>query len=355
MNNQKTFDDIRKIFAECKGRVALYTHKNPDPDGLGAIKGMEWLLRKVYNLECTIFLDGPVSHPQNVAIVETLDLQFEKACDAKLEDFALFILFDAIPCGKAGTGGKAVNFNIVIDHHKKAPNGGFNGIYINLHTGSTCTMIQQIIKMHEVHFQENNEEDSKVATALSVGIIADTEGLASRDTTLLDHQAHLELFPYRNYNAFEQIVKWKRPQSWVKTKQLALLDALSRTQDNLAIAAVGVIQGGKRDILADVAEDMLNWSGIDVAVAFGFVEYDDQNDRIEGCVRSSNPTMQVSVICEQLGGEYGYGGGKMGKGAYAIPLREMSLEEDCSVEIKQATWELARIKQINSIQNTIKK
>lgn len=351
----KCWELAKDVLSKAKKRVAIFSHKIPDPDALGSMRGMEWIIKRHFGLESVIFYEGPISHPQNRTVVESLDIPLTKASDYVAGDFDVNILLDTIPEAKAGVAGKNVKFQIVIDHHKKAPNGGFDGIYINMHAGSTCAMIYDFSKYLKLAFHDDDEEDSKVATALMVGVSTDTENLVSVDTTTMDFKANLELFPFRNPISFSDIIKWKIPQSWIKIKCEAELVTLNDVAGGVAIAGLGVIQESQRDVIAYVADDIATWLGVDTAVVFGFVEVDDGADRIEGCVRSSNSSLPVANFCEELAGSFGSGGGKTGKGAYCIPLRDMSFEDDTTEDMKQKIWELTKMMQISRIKKIIKK
>ncbi len=55
------------------GRPAIFTHPFPDPDAIGSMMGLAWLLQKKYDVEADCFFDGQVSHPQNMAMINLLE------------------------------------------------------------------------------------------------------------------------------------------------------------------------------------------------------------------------------------------------------------------------------------------
>lgn len=208
------------------------------------------------------------------------------------------------------------NFDLVIDHHKEIPNGGFNGLFLNLKAGSCCATIYQLIKAHDLQFEEDNDADSKVATGLLVGIITDTEYQTSDDTTDLEHEAYRDLFEFRNSAALKQITRYKQPREWVQARACVAQKAHDRIKDGVLIHGIGFITGNNRDLIAAVADEMLSWENVETSVAFAVVD----GDRIEGSVRSSNAALAVPGLCKDLGGKHGSGGGKLGKGAYQYGL-----------------------------------
>jgi nanoRNase/pAp phosphatase (c-di-AMP/oligoRNAs hydrolase) len=105
--------------------------------------------------------------------------------------------------------------------------------------------------------------------------------------------------------------------------------------EGYAVVGLGLIPEKQRDLIADMAEEMVSWASVETAIAFGVVG----GDRIEGSVRSLNPSLTVSDFCRKLGGKHGTGGGKHGKGAYRLPLAGFSIDADEEEEDVQEAWE----------------
>ena len=58
-----------------EGKVVLCTHRHPDPDGLGALVGMQFLLAQNFGLESDLVLEGRIRRAENVAMRRLLDIQ----------------------------------------------------------------------------------------------------------------------------------------------------------------------------------------------------------------------------------------------------------------------------------------
>lgn len=335
-------------------KVALFTHQCPDPDAVGSMMGVSWLINKLCHAECHLYYAGEVSHPQNNAICNLLDPQLKKVKDEYLGDkeYDLRILCDTIP-SNAGVGEHKVVFDLVIDHHKDLPNGGYNGMVMHMKTGACCSIIFKLIEClckNDNWFEDDNDADSKVATAMIAGIVTDTEYMMSDDSTELEFEAFSQLFPFRNSNFLKQIVFFKKPKFWIDTKASASAEAVV-DDEGYAIVGLGLIPEKDRDLIADMAEEMVSWASVETAIAFAVVG----GERIEGSVRSLNASISVSEFCKKLGFRYGVGGGKMGKGAYRYSLAGMSIDPDEDEETKRKTWELIREKETKRIARTIKK
>jgi nanoRNase/pAp phosphatase (c-di-AMP/oligoRNAs hydrolase) len=281
-----------------------------------------------------------------MAMVNLLDPILRSADDYKAEDYAINILVDTLP-SYAGVGSQKVAFQIVVDHHKDVSNNTFDGLLINLNAGSACGTVYDIIRGLNLQFSDDNDNDSRVATAMMVGITTDTDHMMSEDSTQYEFDAWSDLFGFRNAETLKKIVNYERPQLWVNAEA----DAVRRVviNDAIAVVGMGVLPGKHRDLLADMASKLVCWEGVRTGVAFAIVD----GDRVEGSVRSTNASVMVPSLCKKLGTafgtEYGDGGGKRGKGAYRYTLAGGSIEEDDDEETRQKVCELISDKETKRI------
>lgn len=328
-------------------KAAIFTHPYPDPDAIGSIMGLQWLLTKKYNVESDSFYSGKISHPQNKAVVNLLDPGLKPVSECNKDNYDCFMLVDTIP-SHAGTM-EGVKFDLVIDHHKEAPNGGFNGLFINLKAGSCCGQIFDIIKHANLVFEDGNDYDARVATSLLVGIITDSDYQMAEETTSYEFDAYHYLFPFRDGEALKKIINFERPRFWVDAKA----DATKRAviEEGVGVVGMGIIPERHRDVIADMSQEMLTWEEVNTAVVFALVE----GARIEGSVRSSSASMSVPDLCKELGGIHGTGGGKLGKGAYRYELGGGVLEEEDDDDVKKEFWDTLNHKEQKRILRSIKK
>jgi hypothetical protein len=107
----------------------------------------------------------------------------------------------------------------------------------------------------------------------------------SDDSTELEFKAFSELFQYRNSEFLKQIVFFKRPKFWIDKKAEGCSEA-KINDEGYAVVGLGLIPEKQRDLIADMAEEMVSWASVETAIAFGVVG----GDRIEASVRSLNPS-----------------------------------------------------------------
>ena len=330
---------IEKLFTQLSDlkevpRVAIFSHKCPDPDAIGSMMGMRWFLKKVFNLESECFSEGPISHPQNLTMVNLLDPELKPVSQYSSEKYKYAILVDTVPQNAGVDPNQNVVFDLVIDHHKEVCPLEFEGLFVNLKAGSCAATVYHIIKEFDLSFKQDIDLDIRVATALLAGICIDTEDLMSDDSTQYEFSAWSGLFDFRDSLVLKKIVHFERPKFWVERKASSITQA--DISDGFGVVGMGIIPAKHRDIIADMSDEMSAWEDVHTSIAFAIVG----GDRIEGSVRSSNSTLSVSKLCHDLGGKHGRGGGKLGKGAYLYELGGGGLEEDDDEDSRQKTWEL---------------
>ena len=350
MNGYSDFND--KIRSVGNVKAAIFTHRCPDPDAMASMTGLSWLLLKSFGIESDSFYAGEVSHPQNGVMLNLLNPNLKRVDEEYIpEKYGVRILVDTIP-ENAGMGECHVKFDIVIDHHRELPSN-YEGILIHKKVGACASIIYDMMS----HFVEENnwldedsDSDQKLATALIAAIVTDTEYMMSDDSTEFEFKAFSELFSYRNSNYLKQIVFFKRPRIWIDKKAEGCTQARI-SEDGYAIVGLGMIPEKHRDLIADMAEEMVHWTSVETAIAFGVVG----GDKIEGSVRSLNPSLTVADFCKKLGGKHGAGGGKHGKGAYRLSLAGMSIDPDEDEEDVTEAWESIKKRETKRIFRAIKK
>ena len=345
----KEFIDFKISGALSEAKIALFTHPSPDPDALGSMMGVAWLLKKQYGVESDMFVCGCVSHPQNIAMVNLLSptiIPVEEFCP---EEYTAKILLDVIP-SNAGRGGRDFDFDVIFDHHLEPITLDSKALYVNLHTGSNCATIYQLIKFFNIDFEETEEHDQRVATALMVGIYTDTNGLLSDRMTDYDHDAFRGMFQFRDTESLHQIAHFKIPPGWVSLMADAALQA--RIEDGVAVVGLGMISSKQRDVIPVMANTMLTWEGVRVAIAYGVVD----GECIQGSVRSESAQMSAAKLSQEFGRERGGSGwGHADMGGYRYPMGGFSIQADDDQSTKDDTWKLCKSRETSRIIKLLKK
>jgi nanoRNase/pAp phosphatase (c-di-AMP/oligoRNAs hydrolase) len=317
-------------------KVAIVTHDTPDPDAIGAALACQWIFRRKFQAESTIFCKGSVSHPQNKTVVNLLNIDLHKLGDDDLSSFALRIVVDATPAtwSRTGESGK-IAFDAYFDHHPKAtvpPKWSGHADY--RHAGSACAIMRSVMRELGMEFNADNEDDQIIATAMVVGIRTDTEEMSVDDTSEIDLLALAELHPFVTQKILRQIIRYPVPKLWYELRKKAEEEAAS--EGSALVTGLGFLTQESRDALAWVADDLERRDGVDTCVAFGIIE-----DRIVGVVRCSNPTLELNDFVRRVFGEDSVGGGKRGKAAATAPLGQFFSSYTESSKAK--LWDAVRI------------
>jgi nanoRNase/pAp phosphatase (c-di-AMP/oligoRNAs hydrolase) len=336
-------DKFREIVQSGHKRVAIFTHPHPDPDAIGSMMGLKWLFGK-FGTNSDLFYTGAISHPQNRSMVNLLDPDLRPMESFVSDSYSLRITVDCIP-ENAGCPDEDCLFDIVVDHHKDFPRN-FDGLYINLKAGSACATIFSMIEHLGLEFDE--ESDVRVVTGMMVGITTDTEFLMSDDCSAYEFNAWSSLFPFRDPILLKQIVNFERPKFWTESKAFA--SSRVTIEESVGVVGMGIIPSKHRDMIADMADEMVTWEDINTAVVFAIVD----GNRLEGSVRTKASSVSAPALCQDLAGKFGRGGGKLGKGAYRYDLAGASLDEDEDEDIKKKAWELFEDKETRRVFRTIR-
>lgn len=331
------------------GRVAICTHPFPDPDAIGSQMGIGWLMKKVYNADVDMFISGEISHPQNLTMEKLLSPKLIPLEECKPDQYDLRILVDTIPSNSGAC--PDMRYDIVIDHHLEVPVvNGDNYLFINLHTGSCCGTVYNLIRYHGYTFEEEVDYDQQVATAMMVGIYTDTCGMLGDRNTEYDREAFNGLFNFRNPEALKEIAKFKRPKQWITLKAAAANEAI--TEDGVSVVGLGMVSLKHRDIIADMADEMLLWDGVNLSIAFALVD----GDTLQGSVRSMCASVSAAKLCKALGEERGgTGWGHAAMGGYRYSLAGFSLGKDEDDETKAEAWKLLNRRELVRVFKLLKK
>lgn len=330
--------------------IAIMVHPYPDPDCIGAAKGIEKLL-KYWNpdLSISIIYDGEISHPQNKTLMKVLNISMThreeagKAANDLKEIYDHFVVVDCVPerCNLGDIVPLAV-----IDHHpvdtKKAQYKDIRQV------GSCCTMVWEYLNKENVPFDEKSDDDASVATAMLIGLKTDTMDLISEKTVDLDFLAFKDLLEKANKTKLASIINYPIPSYLFDLRARLDREGNTKAYNGVYIGGIGYITSVKRDALPTIAEERARTEGIDTSFIFGIV-----GENIEVCIRSNSPSVDVKNLCHQIFGRE-HGGGHPRAGAVKIPIPLLS-DENTSDETKEAIWNGVRSLVMEKIEKEIER
>lgn len=298
-----------------EGRVVLCTHRHPDPDGLGALTGVEYLLRQRLGLAADFVLEGRIRRAENAAMRDLLGIHGVPKGSVDPAAYGGVVLVDSQPGFSHTHPPGGLPILAVIDHHRgpreaqAAARPRFE--WVDDSYGATSTMVYDLLRAFDV------EPDERVATALFCGVRYDTNNLL-RAAGPRDEEAFLELERRANRRIIAEIDDPPLPRAWFQQMHQAL--TACRTHGPLALTLLGEVSSP--ETVAEVADWLLRLEGRTWSLAGGACEGLYQVSlRTDAAGADAYPALQAI-----LGGEGSCGGhGRMAGGQ--LPLDGRSLDE----------------------------
>ena len=165
-------------------RVLILLHHDPDPDALASGLALRNVLRRTKTTAIIGAMQG-VTRPENLRMVNLLDLHVEPITPESLKEFDRVAMVDVQP---HYFGDLIDRVDLVIDHHPEQP--GYTAIFKDIRPdyGSTSTILTEHLRAVDVNISE------RTATAMLYAIKSDTL-FFNRQTNRVDLEAFSYLYP----------------------------------------------------------------------------------------------------------------------------------------------------------------
>ncbi|QDU84091.1 putative manganese-dependent inorganic pyrophosphatase [Planctomycetes bacterium Pla163] len=246
-------------------RVAVLTHRNPDPDAMGACVGMRMLLREL-GFEAEVHTMGRIYRAENLAMIRELKFDFLAYEALDVDQVCGAVLVDTQP----GFGHTFVPDDLpvlaVFDHHlgSNAESEASREIPfkdVRLDVGATSSIVFSYLEA------VGAELDTNTATALFCGVRYDTGDL-SVDATDLDEEAYFHCLRRADREALSAIQRPRLPQSYYRELHRAL-----RMARRFGPAVVGLLgQVENPESVAELADFFVRMHGCEWALVGGTYE-----------------------------------------------------------------------------------
>jgi nanoRNase/pAp phosphatase (c-di-AMP/oligoRNAs hydrolase) len=206
-------------------RPLILTHRTPDPDALGAMFGLDLLLRRAFGLEPEIAATGRIARAENVAMLRELELTFTDADDLDSARYGGVFLVDTQPGFGHTTLPDGIPVVAVFDHHRPPDVEALRGrplpphYDLRLEVGATSALMYGYLRDAGIPL------DTRTATALCCGVRFDTLDLAI-SATALDSEAFFETFRRADHQKLARIQRPTLPAVYYRD----LYRALSRAR-----------------------------------------------------------------------------------------------------------------------------
>ena len=306
------------------GRLVLCTHRHPDPDGLGAMVGLQHLLQEGLGLEADLVLEGRIRRAENLAMRRLLDIQAMPKGKVDPERYDGVLVVDSQPGFTHTYPPGALPILAVIDHHEPPPGADppppERFVWVDPDYGATSTMVYDLMQGFGV------EPDQRVATALFCGVRYDTNDLA-RGATPQDEEAYLDLLRRADRKILAAIDHPALTREYFR--QMAEAIRCCRIRGPLLITLMGEVTSP--EAVAEVADWFVRLEGNQWSLAGGACD-----GRYQVSLRTDMPGTDAYPVLKAILEPEGSCGGHGRMAGGQIPLTELGLDEVRSLVERRA-------------------
>ena len=249
-------EDLRKVHADAK-KLLILLHDHPDPDSIASALALRTILKRNKQTAVIGHLGDEISRPENVAMIELLDIDLSVLQKEDLKEFDSIAMLDVQP---SFFGDLGVEVDSVIDHHPLVSNYETKFRDISSEEGATSTIMTSYLRAAQVEISE------RLSTALLYGIKTDTVVL-NRDANADDIEAFTFLYPHANLGLLRRIERAEVPASEIKSFGQALADHW--INENIFFVNVGRVK--REYLIPKMADFGIQVKGIEWSIAFGIL------------------------------------------------------------------------------------
>ena len=308
----KREQELRELLKRLKGKMAVVLQTNPDPDGIASALALKVYARN-FGVDSDIIYDGQISHQQNRAMVNLLDLNLlhvEKD-GVRFEDYGSFALVDVSSPANCCLP-RHLEPTIIIDHHMASASEAKARFKEISPVGATSTILTNYLDYAGI------ELERPVATALALGILTDTANF-TRGATPQDFSAFERLLERMDKDLLGRL---QSPAiSPAALEVLAKAIRGSKLRGGYLIANVGWVED--RDAIPQAADFLLNREGVMTTLVYGVLK-----DLVYVSARTSDIRLHLGQAFKEAFGKLGSAGGHASMAGAAIPLRVITKASD---------------------------
>ncbi|MDR0787170.1 MAG: bifunctional oligoribonuclease/PAP phosphatase NrnA [Gemmatimonadota bacterium] len=336
-------EQLRALLSEHEGERHLVVIQDfPDPDAISCAMAYGEIAHE-FGITSDILYGGGISHPENLALVNLLEIDLVRYSD----DFPLDGYSAAVFVDNQGTTtrltdkvlAKGIPVLAVIDHH--APQEGLDPVFRDVRpVGAAAVLFTEYLASGELlQLVPGKPRHIRLATALMHGIHSETSGFLHAGET--EYAAAAWLSGYADHSLLENVLCVQKSHGTMDTIRAALGERV--IHGGLSIAGVGFVRWADRDAIPQAADFLLTEENVRTAVVFGIVDPRDRRESVIGSLRTSDTTLSVDAFLKAALGKDGngryYGGGRFRAGGFEIDLGFLAGFNSDPAQ-RRAKWEL---------------
>jgi nanoRNase/pAp phosphatase (c-di-AMP/oligoRNAs hydrolase) len=319
---------LRELLSQRVGeRHVIAIQDFPDPDAISSAIAYREIARTL-GIESDILYEGLISHPENLALVNLLEIdliRFDQDTPLDSYDAAVFVDNQGTTTRltrrlkEAGIPPLAV-----IDHHD--PQDVLDPLFSDVRpVGAAATQLAEYLASGAFFKLEgSNPVHVQLATALLHGLHSETNGFIHAGPEEFAAAGYLSR--YGDADLLERVLCVQKSRGTMDTIEAALGRRVIR--GGVCVAGVGYVRWADRDSIPQAADFLLKEENVHTAIVYGLVTGRQGTESVIGSLRTSNATLSVDSFLKQaLGkdqtGRY-FGGGRSRAGGFEIELGFLS-------------------------------
>ena len=284
----------------------IVCHDNPDPDCLASALALGRIAAAAGIDERYILYSGDISHQENRAFVNLLEIDLEPFTVESIRDRpegSLLAFVDHSIPGRNNPVPEETPVDIVIDHH---PAEDIEARFVDHREelGAAATILTQYVRDLEI------ETDDKLATALLFAIRSDTLEFL-RGTSAAEYDAAGFLHDRADQGMLRRL---SSPSVTGETLE-AISAAIDNRRTNGAVLMSHVGRTTERDSLPQAVDYLVRLEGVQTAIVFGIV-----GDTVHVSGRAPDARVHIGDVLREAFDDVGSGGGHHDVGGAQLPL-----------------------------------
>jgi nanoRNase/pAp phosphatase (c-di-AMP/oligoRNAs hydrolase) len=265
--------------------VTFVSHVHPDPDSLGSMVGLAYLVDACLGKRTRLTRDGTIGRAENRMMVEELAIDLIPVEEVDWPAGEAVVMVDSQPRTGRHNLPDDPPLYAVIDHHQ-TPGDTADVPFLDIRCsiGATCSLVTRYLMEQELDLP------MRVATSLYYGIETELTGYP-REATSLDESALQFLYPLVDKDAIAKIRNAPLPEAFYET----LLQALQSSfiYDNLLISWINDLP--TPELCSQSVDFLIRHEGIQWALCAGVHE-----DQLILSMRTNIPRAQAGEILRQV-------------------------------------------------------
>lgn len=258
-----------------RGRGAnVFTQWVGDPDALGSAVLLTAILRKLGAEEVRI-LTGSLGHPQNRKLVERCGITLMDPNKDRLRGGLHCMVDTSPPLGMLATTGvqQVKDYFFVADHHadpeeveKNCHDRGVRRVrlpFVGLNVGSTSAFMAVLAELFDVLAELSPAERA----AAALGIYTDTSALLHGATPLDFKMFEVLTRAEETQDILDDLRDYRVPPEWNLYRGAAFRN--QEVTGAVRVAPVGFVRDEDRDVIAEIATELLRVEETSIAIAIG--------------------------------------------------------------------------------------